>query len=78
MQNCISYHFKIAYPRPQIHEDQEGFLVLEGIGWAKVGDQEFRIELETSFIVPAGVEHSIRRDKDSKSVKVFWLHESIA
>lgn len=70
----ISCHIKKDYPKSQTHEDQEGFFVLEGTGWAKVGEQEFKLEPEMSFIVPAGVEHTIKSDEDSESVRVFWFH----
>ena len=33
----------VEYPLPGVHEDQEGFVVLEGRGWAKVGTEEFRL-----------------------------------
>ncbi len=62
---------------PNTHDDQEGFLIIEGEGWALVGEEEFRIEEETSFIVPAGVIHAIKRHPDSKPVKVFWFHAAI-
>lgn len=73
----ISYHLKSEYPDSQAHEDQEGFLVLEGTGWAMVGDQEFKLEPETAFIVPAGVEHTLKRDEDSEAFKVFWFHAAV-
>lgn len=73
----ISCHIKTEYPTPHIHEDQEGFLVLEGTGWAKVGDQEFLLKPDVAFIVPAGVEHTIKREKEAESVKVFWFHAAI-
>ncbi|WP_444644129.1 cupin domain-containing protein [Caproiciproducens sp. R1] len=73
----ISIHTKTEYPAPGNHADQEGFLVLEGTGWAKVGSQEFKIEPETSFIVPANMPHTIKKDIDSIPVKVFWFHAAI-
>ena len=61
----------------EYHEDQEGFVVLAGRGWAKVGNEEFRMEPEVSFIAPAGVKHSIKSDEESEPVKVFWFHAAI-
>jgi hypothetical protein len=55
---------------PQGHADQEGFVVLEGTGWAKVGDEEQRIGPEDCFIAPAGVPHGVRRDPEVPCVKV--------
>ena len=73
----ISIYTTLKYPEANVHEDQEGFIVMDGAGWAKVGTEEFRIEVDTAFIVPAGVQHTIKRDPDSKSVKVFWFHAAI-
>jgi quercetin dioxygenase-like cupin family protein len=52
--------------------------VLEGRGWAKVGDEEYRLEPEMCFIAPAGVLHCIKRDPDSEYVKLCWFHGAIA
>ena len=65
------------YLPPGVHEDQEGFVVLEGNGWAKVGNEEYRLEPEVSFLAPAGVKHSIKRDPESEYLKVFWFHGAI-
>ena len=65
------------YLPPGAHEDQEGFVVLEGKGWAKVGDEEYRLEPEVCFIAPAGVKHSIKRDPESEYLKVHWFHGAI-
>jgi mannose-6-phosphate isomerase-like protein (cupin superfamily) len=65
------------YPTPGVHEDQEGFVVMEGTGWAKVGDEEYRLEPEVCFVAPAGVAHSIKRDPKSPYVKVCWFHGAI-
>ena len=73
----ISVYTATEYPIPGVHEDQEGFVVLEGRGWAKVGDEECRLEPEMCFLAPAGVPHSIKRDPDSECVKVCWFHGAI-
>jgi len=73
----ISVYSTTEYPTANSHEDQEGFVVLTGRGWAKVGNEEFRIEPEVSFIASAGVKHCIKRDEDSEPVKVFWFHAAI-
>ena len=70
----ISIYTNTEYINPGVHEDQEGFLVLEGSGWAMIGSEEFKIEPEVSFLAPAGKKHSVRRDPDSVLVKVFWFH----
>ncbi len=73
----ISVYTAAEYPTPGVHEDQEGFIVLEGTGWAKVGDEEQRIEPEMCFVAPARVPHSIKRDSDAAYVKVCWFHGAI-
>jgi len=74
----ISVYTTLEYLTPGVHEDQEGFVVLEGKGWAKVGDEECRLEPEMCFVAPAGVPHCIKRDPDSEHVKVCWFHGAIA
>jgi mannose-6-phosphate isomerase-like protein (cupin superfamily) len=74
----ITLYTSTEYSTPGVHDDQEGFIVLEGHGWAKIGDEESRIEPEVCFVAPAGVPHSIRRDLDSEHVKVCWFHGAIA
>jgi len=59
------------------HEDQEGFFVLEGEGFAKLDDLVFPITKGDSFIAAAGVKHTIRTSHDDKPVKVFWFHSSL-
>ena len=59
------------------HEDQEGFLVLEGEGYAKLGDCEFPIKPGDSFIALPKVRHTIRANDESRPVKVFWFHSAV-
>jgi quercetin dioxygenase-like cupin family protein len=74
----ITVYAATEYPPPGVHDDQEGFVVLEGTGWARVGGEEHRIEPEVCFVTPAGVEHTIKRDPDVEHVKVCWFHGAIA
>lgn len=73
----VSMYDMTEYSEPGKHEDQEGFYVIEGTGWARVGDQEFRIEPEGSFMVPAQTAHTLKRDRDSDPLKVFWFHAPV-
>ena len=73
----ISTYELAEYNPPGIHDDQEGFCVLEGTGWARVGAVEFPIAPEGSFIVPAHHEHSLKKDPDSPPLKVFWFHAAV-
>lgn len=73
----ISVYTRMEYLTPSVHEDQEGFFVLEGSGWGIVGENEFRLEPKIAFIVPKGVEHCFKRDEDSEAVKLFWFHAAV-
>ncbi len=73
----VSHYILTEYGAPGIHDDQEGFYVVGGTGWAKVGDQEFPVQPGISFIAPAGVPHVIRKNPDSKPVEVFWFHAAV-
>lgn len=65
------------YGKGGVHADQEGFLVLEGEGYAKFGDEEFAIYPGMTMIAPAGVRHIFKRNEDSVPVKVFWFHSAV-
>ena len=73
----ITIYTATDYPTTGVHDDQEGFVVMEGTGWAKVGDEEQRLEPDTCFIAPAGVPHSIKRDAAAPHLKVCWFHGAI-
>lgn len=73
----ISLYNLDEFPPPGLHDFQEGFIVMEGTGWAKVGDEEFRLEPDVSFIAPAGTKHTIKKDPSVKHIKLFWFHASI-
>lgn len=59
------------------HNDQEGFFVLEGSGWGKIGDQEFKVEPDMAYVVPAGVTHCFKKDPGTEGLKVFWFHAQV-
>jgi len=73
----ISCYETEVYGNPGIHDDQEGFYVIEGSGMAKVGEEEFPICPGTAFIAPKGVSHSIKKGDTSKPVKVLWCHGAV-
>jgi len=70
----FAIYFRDTYNEPGIHDDQEGFYVVEGTGRARVGDEEFDIRPGSAFIAGKGVPHSIKRNPDSGPVKVIWSH----
>lgn len=73
----ILYYRQTEFIQGGVHEDQEGFFVIEGHGRAKVGDSEFAIGPGCSFIAPAGKEHYICRDDDCPFVKLFFFHAAV-
>jgi mannose-6-phosphate isomerase-like protein (cupin superfamily) len=73
----ITCYTTTDYLTPGVHADQEGFVVMEGRGWARVGGEEYRLEPDVCFVAPAGVAHAIKRDADVPYVKVCWFHGAI-
>ena len=73
----ISYYHWDTFGEPGIHDDQEGFFVLEGTGYAKIGEEVFPIHPGLSFIAHAGAPHTIRKNKDSEPIKILWCHGAI-
>lgn len=70
----ISLYSSTAYTPAAIHGDQEGFIVLSGKGWAKIGGEEFALEPETAFMAPAGTAHQMKSSDKTKPLTVFWFH----
>ena len=62
--------------KPGVHNDQEGFYVLEGEGYAKLDDLVFPIKAGDSFVALAGVADTIRTKEGCQPVKVFWFHSA--
>jgi len=74
----ITFYTLAEYESPGVHKDQEGFVVMEGTGWARVGDEEYRLEPDVCFVAPAGVAHQVKRDPGVEHVKVCWFHGAVA
>ncbi|MBR6571956.1 MAG: cupin domain-containing protein [Clostridia bacterium] len=72
----VSRYTETEYQVPGCHDDQEGFMVLSGSGYAKIGEEEGYVCSGTAFIVPAGVEHALRTDNPAIPLEVFWFHAS--
>lgn len=62
---------------PGFHDNQEGFFVLEGEGYAWLDGEEFPIKAGDSFIALPGVKHTIKTNNADKPVKVFWFHSGV-
>ena len=73
----VSYYEDAEYREPGVHEDQEGFYVLEGQGTARVGNEEFPVAPGTAFIAARGVPHTMKRDEESGPIKVLWAHGAV-
>jgi len=65
------------YIQGGIHEDQEGFYVLEGTGRAKIGDEEFEIRPGSCFFIPPGKYHYIKKDSSVPRIKLFFFHAAV-
>lgn len=65
------------YRQGGVHEDQEGFFVLEGRGKALVGENELTLSPGACFIVPPGFYHSIRRDPGCDHITLFFFHAAV-
>jgi mannose-6-phosphate isomerase-like protein (cupin superfamily) len=73
----VGIYYLDTYLEPGVHDDQEGFYVVEGTGTARVGNAEFAIRPGSAFIAQKGVPHAIKRDADSGPVKVAWSHGAV-
>jgi len=73
----FTFYENTEFSKGGVHDDQEGFLVLEGSGRARFGYQEFDVYPGLTMIAPAGVSHSIKKNADSVPVKVFWFHSAV-
>lgn len=73
----ITVYYGEDYVVDKGHRDQEGFVIVEGSGWAMVGDEEHHVVPGDCFMAPAGVEHRLRRDSDVPFLKACWYHAAI-
>lgn len=73
----ISLYRNKNYLKITAHDDQEGFLVLEGRGVAYIDGEELNIEPGMCFMVPAHVEHAMKAAEGCDVCKVFWFHAAV-
>lgn len=73
----ISMYKDDEYGKASVHDDQEGFYVLEGRGRALVGEEEIMMEPGVAFMVPAGVSHVMKREPGCECCKVLWFHGAV-
>ena len=73
----IGIYAETTYDPAKAHEDQEGFIVLSGKGWALVGDEEAPLEPGTVFVAPKHTLHTIKSASKEVPVKVCWFHAAV-
>lgn len=57
-----------------VHDDQEGFLVLEGTGKFYADGKVIDVGPDMSLLISAGVKHCFKKDPDSADLKIFYFH----
>ena len=62
------------YGKLNEHDDQEGFLVLEGHGKFRIDEQEISVGPDMAILIPAHVFHAFKKDPDSPDMKIFYFH----
>ena len=62
------------YGKLNEHDDQEGFLVLEGTGTFRAGDEEIPVCPDMAILIPAHVFNAFKKDPDSPDMKIFYFH----
>ncbi len=73
----VSIYTSKEYGEAAAHDDQEGFYVLEGKGFALINGEELALEQGMSFMVPAHIKHVMKAAADSEACKVFWFHAAV-
>lgn len=69
------------YPKAEHHfrERQEPIsqyvfiYCIEGAGWFRVGEEEYRVGKNQYFILPAGMPHAYRADEENPWT-IYWIH----
>ena len=73
----VSLYRAKEYGKISSHDDQEGFLILEGRGTAYIDGEELEIEAGMCFMIPAHTEHAVKVAQDCDMCKIFWFHAAI-
>ena len=71
---AVGYYGMDEFPPVGVHDDQEGFFVLEGSGYAQIGDDVIRLEPGVAFLVKPGEAHAIKRDASCEHIKALLFH----
>lgn len=70
----ICVYENTEYLPATVHNDQEGFYVLEGKGTACINRQEFEVEKDMSILVPASTSHQFKCCDAEKPLVMFYFH----
>lgn len=73
----VSVYRNEDYGIPASHEDQEGFFVLEGRGFALIDGEELPLTPGMAFLVPPGTPHAMKRDINADCCRVLWFHAAV-
>ena len=57
-----------------IHDDQEGFLILEGNGSFWCDDEEIKVSPDMAILIPPHVRHCFKKDTGTPDMKIFYFH----
>ncbi|MEM7146078.1 MAG: AraC family transcriptional regulator [Verrucomicrobiota bacterium] len=61
---CLNRHLPEAdWVRRHAHDHAQFLCYLTGKGWQEVGERAYEVGAGTLFLIPAGVEHSFRKDQ---------------
>lgn len=70
----LNIFFSEDYPaEPGVHDDHEGFFVLDGCGRMLLDGVEYELSPGTAMVAPAGVKHAIRKT-GVEDMRVFIFH----
>lgn len=59
----------------EVHSDVDQFIrIEEGKGKAILGDQEFEIEDDFAFVIPAGTEHNVVNTSTTDKMKLYTVY----
>ena len=72
--SAIGYNADTEYHFGAVHDDMEVFLVLEGSGWAMIGEAVLPIKMFPCYVAPAGVRHGTRSDSEEHPLRLYWFH----
>lgn len=72
----VTCNYDTEYGEPATHVDQEGFYVVSGEGFVKLGEDEYKVGPGMAFIAKAGEPHTMRKTSD-EPLKVLWSHGAI-